>query len=129
VYNDYAVVLDLVSIVNAHPNILNAMNNVWTTLTDEERVDSDISLNPKYTFNKYWLQFQPLLNIDEAFQMTADTILVWDNYDDTLPEESNVGIENAEKFIAFDDYKLRSIIVTTGGKNKKRSKSKSKKIK
>lgn len=95
VYNDWAIVTDIVYIINISPVLLNILNTSWNELTPDERDDRDIPLDENYTFAVFWQQFQEQLSIDKSFQLTWYTVQKWEKNGKNVPEIQRIGIEGA----------------------------------
>lgn len=72
VYNDYAIVSNIMHIIRTVPEIYALMNTGWDELTDEQREEADIPLDKKYNFEIYLQQFDKLLNPKYTYLLTAE---------------------------------------------------------
>jgi len=133
VYNDWAIITDIVNIINRLPDVLGALNVIWNKLKPDERIKKDIPSNKDYTFAIFWQQFQKQLNIEQTYQMTWDVVTMWDEDDDKYrPLNRKVGIEgatnNKNSLINKMNYRLlKPCHSLRGGRGRGRGIGKSKK--
>jgi len=135
VYNDWAIVTDVVNIINKWPVLLNILNTSWNELTPNERDKWDIPLDENYTFAVFWQQFQEQLSIDQSFQLTWYTVQKWEKDNKNVPAYQRIGIEGAtteeDSSVNQMDYRLSepcSSLNGGGGRgrcNSKKTKKKS----
>jgi hypothetical protein len=155
VYNDWAVLTDLVEIINDHPQIIKDLTDDfdlfdsrdyedYEDLVEEEKSKKSkeddylkeeeyyrnywgIPLDPNYTFSVFWDQFQALLRIDATYLMTWDHIIEWDTDRTVKVDNKRTGIEGATTGeVDMNNYKLP---LTAGRKKRKKTTSLSKKKK
>lgn len=95
VYNDWAIVTDVVKIINQLPDVLEALNIIWSELTPKDIKHFGIPSDKDYTFAVFWQQFQKLLTLDQTYMMTWETVETWEKDGKNVPEYQRIGIEGA----------------------------------
>lgn len=95
VYNDYAIIFDMIGFINQSPKIANALQEEWQSVPadDEDRKEYNIPIN--LTFPMFWHQFQTL----STPQNTA--IWTWAVFDDWFQSERN-NIKLHREFVPVD---------------------------